>query len=301
MPADGGKAFISPVNRKMEFLEFIRSHALALPPLGKFALGMALIFGCSMCADAYHCHSWAGFDTSRGPVYARRSFREESSERMNDSTQTIRDESRWPPALSIVVVLCILATLPGHVHALPTWVSYLTALAVLVPMAGVALTRGNTLWLGIERTMIILLAAAYVANTIAELADMIGVITIHPSGENAFALLSSAVAIWLVNVLAFSLLYWQIDRGGPYARASKSSARPDWVFPQPGTPEDQPLDWRPLFLDYLYLGFNTATAFSPTDAAPLTRRAKMLMMIESTISLLTSVIVLSRAINAIPS
>jgi uncharacterized membrane protein len=105
----------------------------------------------------------------------------------------------------------------------------------------------------------------------------------------------------MANVLAFSLLYWQIDRGGPYARASKSSAKPDWVFPQPATPEDLPPDWRPLFLDYLYLGYNTATAFSPTDALPLTHRAKMLMMIESTISLLTSVVVLSRAINVLPS
>jgi hypothetical protein len=220
---------------------------------------------------------------------------------VNGPAQAIHNESRWPPALAIVTVLCLLAVLPGHVTSLPVWVSYLAALAVLVPMVAVALTRGNILWLGIERTIIMLLAAAYVANTIAELADMIGVITLHPSGGNAFSLLSSAVAIWLVNVLAFSLLYWQIDRGGPYARASKSSAKPDWVFPQPATPEDLPPDWRPLFLDYLYLGYNTATAFSPTDSLPLTRRAKMLMMIESTISLLTMVIILSRAINVIPS
>ena len=220
---------------------------------------------------------------------------------MKEPAPTIRDESRWPPAFAIILVLFLMATLPGHVTALPVWVSYLAALAVLVPMAVVALAARNTLWLGIERTIIILLASAYVANTIAELADMIGVITLHPSGNNAFSLLSSSVAIWVANVLMFSLLYWQIDRGGPYARASKSSAKPDWVFPQPATPEDLPPDWRPLFLDYLYLGYNTATAFSPTDALPLTRRAKMLMMIESTISLLTMVIIVARAINIIPS
>jgi hypothetical protein len=95
------------------------------------------------------------------------------------------------------------------------------------------------------------------------------------------------------SALTFSLLYWQIDRGCPHARASHLSVKPDWVFPQPATPEDLPPDWRPLFLDYLYLGYNT-TAFSPTDALPLTHRAKMLMMIESTISLLTMVIILSR-------
>ena len=171
---------------------------------------------------------------------------------MNGSTQTIRDESRWPPALAILVVLFLLAVLPDHVHMLPVWVSYLAALAVIVPLAAVTLTGETQLWLGIERMMIILLAAAYVANTIAELADMIGVITLHPSGNNAFSLLSSSVAIWVANVLTFSLLYWQIDQGGPYARASASSVKPDWVFPQPATPEDLPPDWRPLFLDYLY-------------------------------------------------
>jgi hypothetical protein len=220
---------------------------------------------------------------------------------MNQPDKVSREESRWPPALAIVVVLCLAAALPGHVYMLPVWVSRVAALAVIVPMAVVALTTGNTLWLRIERIIIMLLATAYVVNTIAELADMIGVIALHPSGGNAFSLLSSSVAIWVANVLTFSLLYWQIDRGGPYARASKLSVKPDWVFPQPAVPEDVPPDWRPLFLDYLYLGYNTATAFSPTDALPLTHRAKMLMMIESTISLLTMVIILSRAINVIPS
>ena len=93
-------------------------------------------------------------------------------------------------------------------------------------MAGVALTKGNIVWLGIERTMIILLAAAYVANTIAELADLIGVITIHPSGENAFSLLSSGVVIWVANVLTFSLLYWQIDQAARMlGRASRVQSR----------------------------------------------------------------------------
>jgi hypothetical protein len=220
---------------------------------------------------------------------------------VNAPTKTIHDESRWPPAATILFVVFLVVTLPGHVTALPVWVSYLAAPAVLLPMVAVALTAGNRLWLGIERTIIILVATVYVANTIAELADLIGAITLHPSGQNAFSLLSSSVTIWVANVLTFSLLYWQVDRGGPYGRASNLSAKPDWVFPQPATPEDLPPDWRPLFLDYLYLGYNTATAFSPTDALPLTRRAKMLMMIESTISLLTMVIILSHAINIIPS
>jgi hypothetical protein len=196
----------------------------------------------------------------------------------------------------------VVAVLPGHVHTLPLhWFSYILGLALLTPMVAVTLTKGKMLWLRIERMTIILFNVVAVANTIAELVDLVGIVTLHPAGGNAFSLLSSAVAIWMVNVLSFSLLYWQIDRGGPYARASKSSAPADWVFPQPATPKDLPPDWRPLFLDYLYLGYNTATAFSPTDAPPVTHRAKILMMIESMISLVTIVIVLSRAINTIPS
>jgi len=219
---------------------------------------------------------------------------------MNEPAQTIRDEPRWPPALALLVVLFLLAVCPHHVRVMPVWVFHVAATAMLVTMAAVALTPANILWLRIERMLIMLLAVAYVANTIVELVDMIGVITLHPSKSNAFSLLSSSVAIWVANVLTFSLLYWQIDRGGPYAWVSQVRVKPDWLFPQAGIPEDIPPDWRPLFFDYLFLGYTTATAFSPTDVLPLTRRAKLLMMLESTISLLTLVIVVSRAINVLP-
>ena len=201
---------------------------------------------------------------------------------MNAPAHTIRDESRWPPALVILAVVFLVATLPGHVHVVPVWVSCVAAFAAIAPMAAVGLTGGNTRWLRIERVMIILLATAYVANIIAEVADLIGLITLHPSGNNAFSLLSSSVTIWVTNVLTFSLLFWQIDQDGPSARASGPKVRPDWDFLQPAKPEDLPADWRPLFLDYLFLGYSTATAFSPTQDMPITRRAKMLMMIEST-------------------
>ena len=168
-------------------------------------------------------------------------------------------------------------------------------------MAVITLTTANTLWwLRVERRVIMVLAVLYVANTAAELADMIGIITLHPPETRSISLLSSSLAIWVTNVLTFSLLYWQIDRGGPYAWASKVSTKPDWLFPEATKPEDISPAWRPLFLDYLFLGFNTATAFSPTDALPLTRRAKMLMMLESTISLVTLVVVAARAVNVLP-
>jgi uncharacterized membrane protein len=98
------------------------------------------------------------------------------------------------------------------------------------------------------------------------------------------------------------LLYWQIDRGGPEGRIDGAHDWPDWLFPQVGAPAgDVPGDWRPTFVDYLYLSYSTATAFSTTEVAPLTARAKLLMMLQSMISLTTIVLVASRAINILGS
>ena len=105
---------------------------------------------------------------------------------MNAPDQASREESRWPPALAILLVLFLMATLPGHVIALPVWVSYLATRAVLVPMVGVALTAGNPAWISIERTIIILFATIYVANTIVQLAEMVGIVTLHPGSAAPF-------------------------------------------------------------------------------------------------------------------
>ncbi|HAR96504.1 MAG TPA: hypothetical protein DCR97_11165, partial [Deltaproteobacteria bacterium] len=136
-------------------------------------------------------------------------------------------------------------------------------------------------------------------------ATLIGAI-LHPSeGIGGLQLLASSISVWVSNVFVFSLLYWQIDRGGPEARvrgAGNAGTRPDWLFPQEGAPaEDVPPGWKPAFVDYLFLGYSTATAFSTTDVMPLTSRAKLLMMLESTISLATIVVVAARAINILGS
>jgi uncharacterized membrane protein len=103
-------------------------------------------------------------------------------------------------------------------------------------------------------------------------------------------------------MLIFSLLYWQMDRGGPEARVKHVEGRTDWLFPQENAPaRDVPANWQPAFVDYLYLGYSAATAFSTTDVMPLTARAKLLMMLESAISLATIVIVAARAINILGS
>ena len=101
----------------------------------------------------------------------------------------------------------------------------------------------------------------------------------------------------LHNVVVFALWYWELDRGGPVARAQATSQYPDFVFPQMLTPELAPTHWESAFVDYLYLSFTNATAFSPTDVLPLSRWAKLTMMVQSAVSLATVALVIARAVN----
>ena len=114
---------------------------------------------------------------------------------------------------------------------------------------------------------------------------------------NATELLASGALIWLGNNLAFAILYWLMDGGWPLAR----SANPlpvDFAFTQQMSPELAPPGWRPVYLDYMHLGFTNATAFSPTDVMPLTHRAKFAMLVQSTVALALFGLIVARAVNA---
>jgi hypothetical protein len=119
-------------------------------------------------------------------------------------------------------------------------------------------------------------------------------------GISAGALLGRGAALWMTNVIVFSVWYWVIDRGGPGHRASGIAVRPSFVFPENVTPELVPAEWSPRYADYLYVSFTNATAFSPTDTLPLRTWAKMAMMIEAGISLVTAILVIARAVNVLP-
>jgi len=220
----------------------------------------------------------------------------------DEPSAATRIGQRWPVALTILAVLFLLAALPGRIRLFPAWLPYAAAATVIAPMVAVALGSARARWLRVEHTVTLLFCGFTGVGTLAGLAILIDAM-VRRSGEiGGLQLLTSSIVVWAINVLTFSLVYWQIDRGGPGARENRARMRPDWLFPQEGAPpEDLPPDWRPTFVDYLSLGFNTATAFSPTDALPLTPRAKMLMMLESTISLATIVVVASRAINILGS
>jgi hypothetical protein len=216
---------------------------------------------------------------------------------MTEPEQEFHVGPRWPGALTILAVVFLLAALPGRISLFPKWVSYVLGAVVLAPMVGTALTTHKGRWLRIERTITLLFCLVVGVGVPLDLALLVRAMVLRPAEISGLQLLASSIGVWVTNVLAFSLVYWQIDRGGPAARASKACVRPDWLFPQEGAPQDVAPDWRPMFVDYIFLGFSTATAFSPTDALPLTARAKVLMMLESSISLVTIVIVASRAIN----
>ncbi|MHB1434487.1 MAG: DUF1345 domain-containing protein, partial [Streptosporangiaceae bacterium] len=115
----------------------------------------------------------------------------------------------------------------------------------------------------------------------------------------AISLLSSGALIWGTNVIAFALWYWEFDRGGPVRRLEHTSLYPDLMFPQMTAPELTPPGWGPRFVDYLYLSFTNATAFSPTDVMPLARWAKLTMLAQSTVSLAVGALVIARAVNII--
>ncbi len=216
---------------------------------------------------------------------------------MNGQAQS-HYEPRWPVVLAILAVILLLIMLPERIRLLPIWAPYVLGFAVLVPISVVGLTAPKPLWLRVERTFTLFFVVVAGGLTLVDLARVIGEMVYRSAQVGGLQLLTSSIAVWVTNVLMFSMLYWQIDRGGPEARLNEVGIRPDWRFLQEGSPsEEVPRGRQPTFVDYLYLGYSTATAFSTTDAVPLTPRAKLLMMLQSTISMMTIVIVASRAVN----
>jgi uncharacterized membrane protein len=149
------------------------------------------------------------------------------------------------------------------------------------------------------RTLAIVVIAFVNLANVVSLGELVNeLVAAHPHTEpGGRALIYASVPIWITNVLVFSLWYWELDRGGPAARLQTRRRQPDFLFPQMSAPHCTTPDWSPMFLDYLYVSFTNATAFSPTDTMPLTQWAKLLMMVQSLASLLTVALVISRAVN----
>jgi hypothetical protein len=202
-------------------------------------------------------------------------------------------------AVAVVAIIVMTVLLPNSLIVHPRWgvpaLEAVLLVAVIVGDPGKIDRRSRPV-----RTLSIALIALLVATTLWCTGVLIAQLIVGGAAANsAGALLAAGGMVWLTNCIAFGLLYWELDSGGPAVRAHGLPAHPDFAFAQQLNPELAPQDWRPRFIDYLYLGFTSATAFSPTDALPLRAWNKLAMMAQSTISLVLLGLVIARAVNVL--
>lgn len=205
-------------------------------------------------------------------------------------------EPRWSVTLAVIVAIALQYALPATLTPRPRWLLPVLELAVLVALFIANPGRIDRLSRSIRSATIVLIILASIANA-SSAARLVWTIIEGRDGQDATALLGTAAAIWITNVIVFSLWYWELDRGGPAARAHGVHDRPDFMFAQMLSPEVAGTDWEPTYSDYLYLSFTNATAFSPTDTMPFVTWAKLTMMLQSSVSLVTLVVVISRAVG----
>ncbi|MEU8973263.1 hypothetical protein AB0D11_29070 [Streptomyces monashensis] len=208
-----------------------------------------------------------------------------------------RGEPRWTVTVVILTAVGLQLTLPHRLILLhPAWAMPVLELVLLAGLVAANPRRVEPStrwlrWLGLALICVISLANGWAAVRLV--ADLVN----GQGADQAVPLLLTGGVIWVTNVIVFALWYWEWDRGGPMARVQGEHRYADFLFVQMQSPEIAPSDWEPAFLDYLYLSFTNATAFSPTDVMPLSRWSKMLMMLQSSVSLVTVVLVVARAVN----
>lgn len=203
-------------------------------------------------------------------------------------------ESRWPVLMAMLIAGAVYASLPEELSLGPRWL-------LLIMIVALALPSMLTHWRGNHHANNMV---GYFTNSIVTaflLGSVILLVRSLPSRKISPAeLLRAAAALWVCNVMLFALWYWRLDAGGPYARHHRGDHRQGaFLFP-PMTADGRAAVgefWSPRFFDYLFLSFNTSTAFSPTDAPVLSRWAKLLVMLQSTISLTIVIILAARAVN----
>jgi hypothetical protein len=214
-------------------------------------------------------------------------------------------ESRWEaaPAVAFVVLLQVMLALVSRAQdwelsGLGWWVWLVCVVpecALLIPLA-FERPRRRLEQMGHRRTAVLMLLGLVSLSNALLLIALIASL-IHGDEESGAQLLLKAITVWGTNVVAFALWYWAFDRGGPVRRLRPYPPAPDFQFPQMENPRLAERGWYPELFDYIYVSFTNSIAFSPTDAMPLTRRAKLMMLCESGISAVTILLVAARAVN----
>jgi hypothetical protein len=231
-------------------------------------------------------HWWAGRqgNASSSPVAKPGSVRAEA-------------EQRWPMACTLVLAMAAPLLLPARFSLGPKWA--VPAVEALLLVAIIIIDRGR-----IDRRSAVgrVLALVLVSVLIADAAWVTGRLVVDlieggPETNSAADLLKTGFLVWLYTIIAFTLLYWVLDGGGPEARFLAPPQFPDLAFPQQLSPQAARPGWHPEFFDYLYLGFTAATALSPTDVMPLARWGKFAMTVQAVGSLMVLGLVIARAVN----
>jgi uncharacterized membrane protein len=222
------------------------------------------------------------------------------------------DEPRWHAAVAVVIVLALYITLPRLFVFGPVYLAPLLVLAILLPLLIFAPSRHQES--PMQRVASVALIAVINFFNVASVALLIYEAMFAPGHAALLAkpdagmhLLMAGAQIWAANILVYAMWYWEIDGGGPEPRAHASSAleflKADFLFPQMLVGDERiacfEKRWKPLVLDYLFLAFTNALAFSPADTFPITRPAKMLMMFEAITSFVTIAVVLARAVGIV--
>jgi uncharacterized membrane protein len=206
-------------------------------------------------------------------------------------------EPFWPSQLTILAAIALQLSLPDRLTVGPSWLIPSLEAALLLGMFFASPKELEYEHPRRRRVALSMIAFVSVANIYSLTA--LSKFLLHNSSKvhNGHELLISGVVIWLTNFLIFGLWYWEMDRGGPGKRAAGHDLPPDFLFPQMADDTIEPRNWRPKFIDYLYVSLTNATAFSPTDSMPLTPMAKSVMGIQSLVSLVTIGLIVSRAVN----
>jgi hypothetical protein len=223
----------------------------------------------------------------------------------HDARREEEIESRWEAAPAVLLVIVLQLLLAGvsktqgwTVWRLPWWVWTIPVaaeVALLVPLA-FERSRRRLEEIGQRRTAALgLISVVSVANGLLLVALLASLVGGHE--QSGRELLFKALTVWATNVTAFGLWFWDLDRGGPVRRREPKPPPPDFQFPQMENPRLAEPGWQPSLSDYMYVSFTNSIAFSPTDAMPLTRRVKALMLAESAISVVAVLLVGARAIN----
>jgi Protein of unknown function (DUF1345) len=210
------------------------------------------------------------------------------------NAKVVNPEARWPVVVAFLAVTLILLALPHSLVLGPKWLLAAVIAALLVPTT-LAHRAGRH---DIDRVLGYVISGVVTLALAGSLALLI--VRLPEKAESAAKLLRSATLLWVTNILVFAIWYWRLDAGGPHHRDARGEHTAGaFFFPQmmDGAPIENPGRWTPRFVDYLFLAFNTSTAFSPTDTAVLSRWAKVLCMLQALISLTIVAILASRAVG----